>query len=72
MNGYETEIYELNGVSGGLCTSWKRKGYTIDGCIHWLVGSSPCDNFYHLWNELVDMESLPWAMRRDDRIDRSV
>ena len=26
---------------GGLCTSWKRKGYTFDGCIHWLVGSRP-------------------------------
>jgi len=26
---------------GGLCTSWKRKGFKIDGCIHWLVGSSP-------------------------------
>ena len=25
---------------GGLCTSWKRKGYTIDGCIHWLVGTT--------------------------------
>ncbi len=58
MNGYETEIFELHNSPGGFCTSWQRKGYTFDGCIHWLVGSSPGDNFYNLWNELVDIKSL--------------
>jgi phytoene dehydrogenase-like protein len=58
MNGYDTEIYELHNIPGGLCTSWERKGYTFDLCIHWLVGSSPSDNFYNLWNELIDMENL--------------
>lgn len=58
MNGYETEIYELNTVPGGLCCAWKRNDFTIEGCIHWLVGSSPRDSFYHLWNELLDMEKL--------------
>ena len=37
MNGYETEIYEMHNLPGGLCTAWQRKGYTFDGCIHWLV-----------------------------------
>ena len=41
MNGYNTRIFEMHDKPGGLCTAWKRKGYTIDGCIHWLVGSSP-------------------------------
>ena len=41
MNGYRTQIFEMHSLPGGLCTSWQRKGYTIDGCIHWLVGSSP-------------------------------
>lgn len=41
MNGYEAEIYEMHDKPGGLCTSWKREGYTIDGCIHWLIGSNP-------------------------------
>ncbi len=41
MNGYRTQIFEMHDLPGGLCTAWKRKGYTIDGCIHWLVGSSP-------------------------------
>ena len=40
LNGYKTRIFEMHDKPGGLCTSWKRKGYTFDGCIHWLVGSS--------------------------------
>jgi phytoene dehydrogenase-like protein len=58
MNGYETEIYELHSLPGGLCTAWQRKGYTIDGCIHWLVGSNPGNDFYGLWNELIDMKNV--------------
>jgi len=52
MNGYRTQIFELHDKPGGLCTSWKRRGYTIDGCIHWLVGSSPGNAFYRFWEEL--------------------
>ncbi|NMC60861.1 MAG: NAD(P)/FAD-dependent oxidoreductase [Candidatus Methanofastidiosa archaeon] len=52
MNGYEAEIYEMQDKPGGLCTSWKRKDYTIDGCIHWLIGSNPNSSFYKLWSEL--------------------
>ena len=52
MNGYEAEIYEMHSKPGGLCTSWKRKGYTIDGCIHWLTGSDQGDSFYKLWEEV--------------------
>ena len=61
MNGYDTEIYELYDVPGGLCSSWNRKGYTIEGCIHWLVSSSPTDNFYYLWSELIDMKSIKFV-----------
>lgn len=61
MNGYETEIFELHNKPGGLCTSWKRKNYIFDGCIHWLVGSSPADNFYYLWNELIDMKKIEFV-----------
>ena len=25
MNGYNTEIFELHQIPGGLCTAWKRK-----------------------------------------------
>ena len=52
MNGYRTQIFELHDKPGGLCTSWKRKGYTFDGCIHWLIGSGPGASFHHIWEEL--------------------
>ncbi len=52
MNGYRTEIFELHTQPGGLCTAWKRQGYTIDGCIHWLVGSSPVSPMYRFWEEV--------------------
>ena len=52
MNGYRTQIFELHTLPGGLCTSWKRKGYTFDGCIHWLVGSGSGTSFHRVWEEL--------------------
>lgn len=51
LNGYKTEIYEMHNLPGGLCTSWDRKGYTFDGCIHWLVGSSPKSGMHDMWEE---------------------
>jgi len=56
MNGYQSQIYEMGDLPGGLCTAWKRKGYTIDGCIHWLVGSSPKSSLHRLWSEVGLME----------------
>jgi len=58
MNGYDTDIFELHNLPGGLCTSWERNNYIFDGCLHWLVGSNPAHNYYHLWNELIDMKTL--------------
>jgi phytoene dehydrogenase-like protein len=52
MNGYRTSIFEMHDLPGGLCTSWKRKGYTIDGCMHFLLGSNPGTGFYRIWEEL--------------------
>lgn len=52
MNGYSTRIFEMHNIPGGLCTSWKRKGYTIDGCLHWLVGSGHESCLYKIWEEL--------------------
>jgi len=40
MNGYSTRIYELHAQPGGVCTAWKLKGFTFDGCIHNLAGTS--------------------------------
>jgi phytoene dehydrogenase-like protein len=52
MNGYRTVIYEMGEQPGGLCAAWKRKGYTFDGCIHWLMGASPRSPYYKMWQEL--------------------
>jgi phytoene dehydrogenase-like protein len=57
-NGYETEIFEQHTKPGGLCTAWHKQGYTLDGCIHWLVGSGPAHPLYRFWNEIIDMTSL--------------
>jgi phytoene dehydrogenase-like protein len=52
MNGYRTTILEMHDRAGGLLTAWRRNGYTIDGCIHWLVGSGPGAGFHRVWQEL--------------------
>lgn len=52
MNGYDSVIFELHDKPGGLCTSWKRKGYTIDGCIHHLAGLKPSSEIHKVWQEL--------------------
>ena len=52
MNGYQTEIFEMYSLPGGLCTSWKRKDYTFNGSIHWLVGTCENMNLHKIWEEL--------------------
>ena len=52
LNGYQVRIFEMHDKPGGLCTSWRRKGYTIDGCIHWLVGSNPKSAMNRSWQEV--------------------
>lgn len=50
LNGYDTEILEMHSQPGGQCTAWRRKDYTFDYCIHWLVGSSH-GPFHEVWKE---------------------
>ena len=52
MNGYQTQIFELHDLPGGLCTAWKRKDYLFDGCIHYLFGSGEGEPFNQMWQEL--------------------
>jgi len=58
MNGYVTELFESHNKPGGLCTSWKRKEYTFDGCIHSIGGLNPKFRTYHYLNELIDLTKL--------------
>ncbi len=51
-SGVETLIFEQHSQPGGLCTAWKRKGYTIDYCVHWLMGTDGESEFRRMWDEL--------------------
>jgi len=50
--GVQTEIFEKNAVPGGQCTGWKRDGYMIDNCIHWLTGTRKGSALHELWKEV--------------------
>lgn len=50
--GYQSRIFEKQPLPGGLMTAWKRRGYTIDGCVQWLMGSRPGSNLYQLYEDV--------------------
>jgi len=52
MNGYQSQIFELHTIPGGLCTSWRRHGYLFDGGLRYLVGAGPQSRAYPMWQEL--------------------
>jgi len=56
MNGYDVEIFEKHILPGGMCTSWERKGYTFDYCIHNLSGTAPGSDLRQMWDELGALE----------------
>lgn len=61
-NGYEVEVFEHGAEPGGVCTAWEREGYTIDGCIQWLIGAKPGHGLWPLYEEIgatKDVEFLP-------------
>lgn len=50
--GFQAEIYEMNPMLGGECTSWNRQGYHIDNCIHFLVGCNEGEALNRLWKNV--------------------
>jgi phytoene dehydrogenase-like protein len=56
MNGYQSYIYELHSIPGGLCTSWRRGEYLFDGAIRYLSGTHPHSKVHRLWEELGLLE----------------
>ena len=52
LNGYPVHVLERHTISGGVCTSWKRKGFEIDGCIHWLMGCTPGSEMRRIYEEV--------------------
>lgn len=52
MNGYRSHIFEHHTVPGGVAACWKRKGYLVDGGIHFVMGHKPGTGLYELYREL--------------------
>lgn len=48
-NGFDSTIYEQHLIVGGECTVWKRQGFVIDNCVHWLTGTNPSSEMYKVW-----------------------
>lgn len=58
LNGFESQILEKHHTVGGECTGWDRKGYHIDGCIHWLVGTKEGTVLRQLWDSVGALEDV--------------
>jgi len=52
LNGYQSHIFEHHSVPGGVAAAWKRKGYLIDGGIHFVMGHKPGTALYELYREV--------------------
>ncbi len=57
MNGFDSIIFEQHSIPGGVCTAWKRKGYTFDYCIHDLAGATPHSAANFIWRELGALDN---------------
>ena len=57
MNGYKSIILEMHDLPGGCCTSWKRRDYTFDWCISWLLGSAEGNSMNQIWQELGGLDN---------------
>lgn len=55
-NNFDVEIYEKHSIAGGQCTGWNRKGYYIDGCAHWIVGTNPKSDLNVIWRHIHAIE----------------
>ncbi len=62
--GFDVTIIEKNAKPGGLCTGWKRQGYTIDNCLHWMTGTSPRNPLNEIHREIRTItDSVPLLQR---------
>jgi phytoene desaturase len=52
MNGYPSQIFEHHTTPGGVAACWKRKGYLVDGGIHFLMNHKAGSSVYEMYCEL--------------------
>jgi len=50
-SGFDVTLIEQHSIVGGMCTSWRRKGYLFEGAMHWLTGSSPNTEVHQIWRD---------------------
>ena len=50
-SGFDVTIYEQHSKSGGLCTGWKRKGFSFEGAVHWVNDSDETAPLYRIWRD---------------------
>jgi len=50
-SGFDVTLIEQHNIAGGMCTSWKRKGYLFEGAVHWVTGSCPKTELYQVWKD---------------------
>jgi len=63
-SGFDVTLVEQHSIVGGMCTSWKRKGYLFEGAIHWLTGSSPKSQMHQIWKETGALsEDIPVTLK---------
>ena len=52
QHGFHVIILEKNPSVGGLCTGWYRKGFYLDGCVHWLTGTKEGTLLNEMWHNI--------------------
>ena len=56
QHGFHAILLEKNPSVGGMCTGWYRKGFYIDGCVHWLTGTKEGTLLNEMWHNLGAIE----------------
>lgn len=50
--GFQSQIHEQHTIAGGECTVWRRKGFLLDNCVHWLTGTNPKTETFKVWQQV--------------------
>jgi len=64
-SGFDVTLIEQHKIAGGMCTSWKRRGYLFEGGVHWLTGSNPETEAYRLWRETGALDDTTPVLLHD-------
>ena len=57
QHGLHAILLEKNPSVGGMCTGWYRKGFYLDGCVHWLTGTKEGTLLNEMWKNVDAFKS---------------